>query len=68
MNSLTKSYFHKGDYSSTQWTRENKISDFEITDLLCEEIKMILHDSRVLDKQYKLIIKYYQRLTHESFA
>lgn len=66
-SSLTESPFHKGEYShSSHWTRENRISDSEITDSLCEEIKMLLHDSKVLDEQYKAIIRHYQNLAKNA--
>lgn len=53
----------KSRHSSTRWTRKEKMSELEIANLLCEEIQMLLRNSRMFEEQYKGMINYYERLT-----
>jgi hypothetical protein len=54
---------HENKYSSVHVTGKEKIFELEIANLLYEEIQMLLHNSEMFEEQYKVVIKYYERLT-----
>lgn len=56
---------HKGGFAQSQPNIYSTASHAEIMKQLCEEIQLLVKDSRDFEEQYQDILNYYQRLTRK---
>ena len=63
MHSERQSYVIKIESSKPRWTREQRPSEKELLESLCNEIQLLRYHSNMFETQYKSLQNYYQSLS-----
>ena len=68
MYCTSKSNFEKESPSKSFWIREQRPSEKELLESLCNEIQTLTHESKYFEIQYRTLLNYYRGLSHQMVA